>query len=138
MKTIEQHFADWESEAFGFGYGTGEEHVLRALKQFLTLCSEGQFSHAYDHEKLSAALTPTVAWLLINALCRHGVLEYGTSPRYGWLTPQGEALRAFVAERTVEQLEIAAQDDEMVCYRDHCNCDDGDCRPHNPFWPKRS
>ncbi len=23
------------------------------------------------------------------------------------------------------------------CYPDHCNCDDGDCRPANPFWEKR-
>lgn len=138
MKTIEQHFADWESEVFGYGYGTGEEHVLGALKQFLSLCSKGQFSHAYDHEELSAALTPVVAWLLINALCSAGTLEYGTSPRFGWLTREGEALRAFVGERTVEQLEVASQDDDMVCYRDHCNCGDGhDCRPLNPFWPKR-
>jgi hypothetical protein len=138
MKTIEQHFADWESGTFGYGYGSGEGPVFQALKQFLALCCEGRLAHAYDHDALSAALTPAVAWLLINALCRADILEYGTSSRYGWLTPQGEALKAFVCGRTVEQLEIAAQDDEMVCYRDHCNCDDGDCRPLNPFWPKRN
>jgi hypothetical protein len=136
MKTIEQHFADWESGVFGYGYGSGEEHVLKALKTFLSLCCEGQFAHAYDHENLSAALTPVVAWLLINALCRADILEYGTSPRYGWLTPQGEELKAFVGDRSVEQLEAAARDDDMICYRDHCNCDDGDCRPYNPFWRK--
>jgi hypothetical protein len=137
MKTVDQHFADWESAAFGFGYGTGEGPVFQALKHFLSLCCKGQFAHSYDHEELSAALTPTVAWLLINALCHADIIEYGTSPRHGWLTPHGEALKRFVCGRTVEELELAAQDDENVCYRDHCNCDDGDCRPHNPFWPTR-
>ncbi|GAG02270.1 unnamed protein product, partial [marine sediment metagenome] len=34
MKTIEEQFIDWESEVFGFGYGSGEEHILKALKEF--------------------------------------------------------------------------------------------------------
>lgn len=138
MKSIEQHFIDWEADTFGFGYGTGQEPVLAALKQFLTLCSEGQFQHAYDHEKLSAALTPTAAWLLINVLAHDGKIEYGTSPRYGWLTTTGEALAKFVKGRTVEQLvDLTHQDESYAhCYPDHCNCDDGeDCRRNNPFWP---
>lgn len=31
-RTLESYFADWESSAFGLGYGTGEPHTLAALK----------------------------------------------------------------------------------------------------------
>lgn len=139
MKSIEQHFIDWESDTFGFGYGTGEEHTLQALKSFLGLCGKGQYQHAYDHEELSAALTPAVAWLLINTMAHDDKIEYGTSPRYGWLTKTGEALAAFVKERTLEQLVDLTHQDEYYthCYPQHCNCDEGtDCRPENPFWKK--
>jgi hypothetical protein len=141
MKSIEQHFIDWESDTFGFGYGTGEKPVLQALKQFLALCCKGQYAHAYDHEELEKALTPPVAWLLINVLAHDDKIEYGTSPRYGWLTKTGEALAKFVAERTVEQLYDLTMQDEYYthCYPQHCNCDDGqDCRPHNPFWAAKA
>lgn len=137
MKTIEQHFIDWESDTFGLGYGTGEEPVLGALKQFFALCTEGQRQHAYSHEKLSEALTPSVAWLLITALVRDDKIEYGTSPRYGWLTQTGRALAEFVGTRSVERLaELTHQDEYYThCYPDHCNCDEGqDCRWSNPFW----
>lgn len=140
MKSIEQHFIDWESDTFGFGYGTGEEPVLQALKQFLALCCKGQHSRSYDHEELEKALTAPVAWLLINVLAHDDKIEYGTSPRYGWLTETGEALAKFFSERTVEQLyELTMQDAYYThCYPHHCNCDDGqDCRAHNPFWSKR-
>lgn len=140
MKTIEQHFIDWESDTFGFGYGTGEEHTLKALKQFLELCRKGQYAHAYDHGELEKTLTPPVAWLLINALAHDDKIEYGTSPRYGWLTKTGEALAEFVKDRTVDQLYDLACDGayEGHCYPNHCNCPNGeDCRPHNPFWSKR-
>jgi hypothetical protein len=139
MKTLEQHFIDWESNTFGFGYGTGEVPVLRALKQFLALCCRGTLSHAYEHAELSVALTPTVAWLLINTLCRADVVEYGTSPRYGWLTKKGEALARFVAERTAERLaELTFRNENYIhCAPEYCNCDDGDCRPNNPFWTER-
>lgn len=91
-KTLEQNFADWEGNAFGFGYGTGEPHTLRALKGFFDALGTENGAHCYNYEKLEEALTAPVAWLLINILCRHGadVIEYGTSPRYGWLTTEGE------------------------------------------------
>jgi hypothetical protein len=131
MKTIEQNFADWESGVFGFGYGSGEEHVLGALKAFLA-----GIERNYDYRDLEVAVTPTVAWLLINALGHDDKIEYGTSPRFGWLTKSGRQLAAFTRERSVEQLVGATDqgDDYIHCYTDHCNCDDGDCRPSNPFW----
>lgn len=65
-KTPDEHFRDWESHAFGFGYGTGEPHTLAALKTFLAAIPE----RPYNYEVLERACGATVAWLLINALCR--------------------------------------------------------------------
>lgn len=102
MKTPAEYFADWESHAFGFGYGTGEPHTIGALKTFMGAVGRADAPHAYDYEKLEAACGPVAAWLLINALCRHGVdvIEYGTSPRYGWLTEEGRKLKAFIDEHS--------------------------------------
>jgi hypothetical protein len=132
MKTLEQHFADWEASTFGFGYGTGEEPVLTALKAFM----DGMPEERYDYQELEKRLTPAVAWLLINALCHDDKIEYGTSPRFGWLTGTGAALARFIKDRSADQLVTATDqgDDYIHCYIDHCNCDDGDCRKDNPFW----
>ena len=136
MKSIEQYFTDWESDAFGYGYGTGEEHTLRALKEFLAGIPK---TGSYDYQKLEAAVTAPVAWLLINALARRDEIDYGTSPRYGWLTASGKALAEFMETRSLDQLyELTSVDENYIhCYPGHCNCDDGDCRPNNPFWVKR-
>jgi hypothetical protein len=104
-----EQFRDWHEDAFGYGYGTGEERTLPAVKAFFwALPREG----AYDYQVLEATLTPVVAWLLINILCRTRIIEYGASPRFGWLTEQGEEIRHFLAERTADQLY------EIVCGED--------------------
>lgn len=145
-KTIEENFVDWEANAFGYGYGTGDEHTLAALKTFMGALGRDDLDYAYDYQKLEAALTPTVAWLLINILChrRSGVIEYGSSPRYGWLTPQGEALKAFLATKSIEELVelvCARDEDYIVCMPDACNCGpDGYVAGRkcpNPFWSGR-
>lgn len=132
MKTLDDYFADWESYVFGFGYGTGEEHILPSLKSFLECCNDDA---PYDFQVLEAKLTPTVAWLLINILCRHNVdiIEYGTSPRCGWLTPHGIKLKEFVATKTVDELiGMTGRDSEYTpCFPDYCNCD---VQCNNPFW----
>jgi len=140
VKTLEQQFRDWEGNLFGFGYGTGEMPVLTSLRTFLEAMPD---SGSYDYKVLEKAAGETVSWLLINVLARADHIEYGTSPRYGWLTESGKALREFITARTPEQLyEIATgrPDDfsgaDIPCYPEHCNCDDGDCRPGNPFWKK--
>jgi hypothetical protein len=136
MKSIEDNFTDWESGVFGYGYGTGEEHTLRALKDFLAAVPQ---EGSYDYRNLEAAVSAPVAWLLISVLTRDEKIEYGTSSRYGWLTESGKALKEFVSSRTLEQLyELTSRgEDYCECYPEHCNCGDGDCRPSNPFWAKR-
>lgn len=145
-KSIEDSFRDWESNVFGFGYGSGEEHTLAALKTFLATVGEGEpedRARCYDYKKLEAACGPQVAWLLINTLAHHraDMFNYGTSPRFGWLEPTGERLKAFVVGKTVDELvAICCEGDENynVCYPDACNCGEGGYEKGrkclNPFW----
>ncbi len=145
-RSIESYFADWEGEAFGFGYGTGEPHTLAALKAFFAAIGRDDSPTAYDYEKLEAAVGATVAWLLINILCKWNidVIEYGTSPRYGWLTKNGEKLQAFLATKSVDELlEVCCvAETEYGCGPNTCNCgpegyDEKRVCP-NPFFPRRS
>ena len=135
MKTIEQSFADWESEVFGHGYGTGEEYVMGALKGF---CDAWTADGRYGHGTLEKAVTAPVAWLLIDTLIRADVIEYGTSPRYGWAThTHGKALVDFVRATSLGELIgfLDRPSDDFPCMPEHCNCPDEDCRQANPFWP---
>ena len=137
MKTIDQFFADWESHYFGYGYGSGEEHTLSALKTFMGAM---RVNGNYDYKILEEACTPAVAWLLINTLCKADVLEYGTSPRYGWLTPNGTALAHYIRAQSLEQLLSVVEEADIEytpCFPDYCNCEDGACRKQNPLWPNR-
>lgn len=132
MKTNDDYFADWESHVFGYGYGTGEEYILPGLKLFMDYVPD---DGSYHHDALEAALGPAAAWLFINILCHADVIEYGTSPRYAWLTPQGKALKAYLASKSAEELGAILSDYDSYCYPDHCNCDGERC--HNPFWIER-
>lgn len=140
-KSIEQSFADWEGDVFGFGYGTGEEHTIPALKTFFEAIGVDDRPSSYDYTKLEAACGPAVAWLLVNALCHAGIIEYGTSPRFAWLTKEGEALKAFMATKTADELyEICASqpEDYVACYPNACNCGPNGYEKGrkctNPFW----
>lgn len=144
-KSIEDSFRDWENSAFGFGYGTGECYTIPALRDFFSLCNEGPYNGSYDYHKLEEKLTPAIAWMLINLLCNHRIdmIEYGTSPRGGWLTKKGERLRDFMLSHTAEELVNMATDrteDSNVCYPDVCNCGEhgyvGGRECPNPFWGK--
>ncbi|MHB8284003.1 MAG: hypothetical protein ACYDD1_04935 [Caulobacteraceae bacterium] len=136
IKSDDDYFRDWEGYAFGFGYGTGEPAIIPALWGWLASLKDGR---SYDHEDLEAREGKLAAWLLINAMCRVGMLEYGTSPRFGWLTERGERLRDYMLARTADQLlEVLWNDaDKVECYPDYCNCD-SETRCQNPFWTKAS
>jgi hypothetical protein len=146
-KTLDGYFADWEGSAFGFGYGSGEEHVLPAVKTFFACVSVDGDPRGYDYRVLEREMTPTVAWLLINRFCAFDVeiIEYGTSPRHGWLTEHGDRLKAYVDSKTIDELIEVVTDHalkEAICYPDACNCgptgyQEGVKCP-NPFWPRRN
>lgn len=129
MKQLDDYFADWESVSIGYGYGTGEEYTIRGLKDFMNAIPlEG----AYNYQVLEGAVGALSAWLFISILCHADVIEYGTSPRFGWLTEPGRALQAYLATKSATELqEIVSRYDEH-CFPDHCNCEDEEC--HNPFW----
>lgn len=136
MKTIEVYFVDWEADLFGFGYGTGEQHVISSLKTFISLF-HGENKSLYDYQILEENLTPPVAWLLINILCNANHITYGTSPRYGFLTKSGKNLHWFFEKHSIEELLFIIYretDGSDICDRDDCNCDEVDCRVNNPFW----
>jgi hypothetical protein len=123
-KTLtDKHFRDWENLTFGYGYGSGEEPIMGALKTFFDSLKDAR---SYDHEMLEKALGGATAWLLINALCRADILEYGTSPRYGWLTEKGELLERYFRQKTVEDvLDVLFRErDEWHdhCTKQYCNC----------------
>lgn len=140
-KTIDENFRDWHDNVFGYGYGTGEQYTLPALKTFFaTVGRDPEYPRGYDYRHLEEALTPTVAWLLINTLCNHrvDVIEYGVSPRHGWLTPEGEALKAYIDGKTLDELRALSKADPEGCVPDVCNCgpngyEKGRICP-NPFW----
>ena len=78
-----------------------------------------------------------MAWLLLN-LCGHAdIIEYGTSPRFGWLTDHGYRLKAYIDSRATNELVKIVTDDggAPVCFPDWCNCTPEEGAPcHNPFW----
>jgi hypothetical protein len=105
----EKEFKEWESEAFGYGYGTGETPILIILKTFLDSLKDKRL---YDHQDLEKIFGAGITWLLINALVKSDIIEYGTSPRFGWLTEKGEGLRDFMEGKSIEQLyEIIMSED---------------------------
>ncbi len=92
-KITDKNFVEWESHVFGFGYGTGEEHTIKALMRFFSLLENDR---SYDHTVLEKEMGATVAWLLLNVFGHADIIEYGTSIRYGWLTEKGEFLRDYL------------------------------------------
>lgn len=143
-KPIEHYFIDWEAHVFGYGYGTGELHTIPSLKAFLAAFGDDDRPNSYNYKNLEAAVSPSVAWLLINAMCHADIIEYGTSPRFGWLTSHGEKLKEFVGSRTEDELvEMVSHttQDYIHCYPDGCNCGEhGYVRGQkcgNPFWVER-
>lgn len=143
-KTIEQSFIDWESNTFGFGYGTGEEPILTALKGFMdTIPADLALPNGYDYHKIEAAIGSASTWFLINILANHKVdmIDYGSSPRFAWLTYKGMRLKAFIDSKTVQELvDLCTEfDPEYInCYPDACNCGPNgyqkDRKCNNPFW----
>lgn len=141
-KTLVENFIDWESDVFGCGYGTGEEHTIPALRSFLNLC-DGE-NGMYDFRRIEKELSPAVAWLLINILCKMpaDIIEYGSSPRYGWLQENGIKLREFMLAHTADELidMVCMRDNDYLhCFHDYCNCEgyeEGEFCP-NPFWNQR-
>ncbi len=116
-----KNFADWHNDVFGYGYGSGEEYWIPSLHRLLTELLVNRRN--YESLTLEGAFGGLGAWLLINALCGAEIFEYGTSPRYGWLTERGELLREYAAAHSAEQLEeIATEIRENSCMRDWCNC----------------
>ena len=99
----DKEFLEWEDKVFGYGYGTGEGPVMEALMKFFdTFKGDSMYDYEVIEEKLGKATT----WLLINTLCSANadILEYGTSPRYGFLTVKGELLRGYLQDKKLNEV----------------------------------
>lgn len=131
MEITDKHFIDWESHVFGYGYGTGEGPIFEAMKNFFAQMVD---NHSYDYKHVQGLLGTNVTWLLINVFCHADIIEYGTSPRFGWLTNKGHALKNYVESKTVRQLcEIVSVDsDYLHCQPGHCHCEPEGCK--NPLF----
>lgn len=139
MEITDKHFKDWESETFGFGYGTGEEFTLKALRLFFRICCGANGScPKYNYKDLERAMNPMSVWLLINTLCHADVIEYGCSPRNGWLTSKGILLKNYIENKSLDDLyELTMLDYEndgfVCCSKSYCNCEKGnEC--NNPLF----
>ena len=136
---MDKYFIDWENETFGYGYGTGEEAIIPVLINFFNL---GMYDKthkvsSYDYKIVEESIGKVPTWLLINIFGHAGIIEYGTSPRYGWLTDKGHKLREYMLSKTVEELLKVLDTDEMYvyCYKNVCNCEEiGNPKCKNPFF----
>lgn len=98
-----KEFCEWETKVFGYGYGTGEEHIFTAFKDFVETLEYGE-TIGYDYRKIEEKLGQQVTWLLLTILLHHGFLEYGTSSRFGWVTTKGKEVIEFVKNKSVAEL----------------------------------
>lgn len=123
-KLTDKHFVDWEGDVFGYGYGSGERPILGIMVKFFYALENGR---SYDYRTMYSILGIEQFWFLINALCNAGIIDYGTSPRWGWLTEKGEMLRDYIMTKTLDELCMLVCADINwqfpPCYRDHCNCE---------------
>ena len=114
-----KHFKDWENLVFGYGYGSGERFIMFGLKDFLSFIpKEGN----YDFEKLEEGVGSLVAWLFINLFCHNDLIEYGTSPRFSWLTEKGKILKEYFEGKTVDELLQILEEESVICMPTYCNC----------------
>lgn len=134
-KTIEEYFTDWESHVFGYGYGTGEQYTIDVLRVFMEFADP-----RYDYRILGQGMGAHAAWLIINILCHADIIEYGSSPRFGWLTAKGKRLHEFMSKKSRADLIAYTQRDPSYshCYPNACNCGpegyDANLVCPNPFW----
>jgi hypothetical protein len=78
---------------------------------------------------------------MINILCKADILDYGTSPRYGWLTyEKGKLLGDYLENKTADELYdlvMSTTEDTPMCGSNYCNCDnrvDGEGCKNNPLF----
>ena len=140
-KELRNYFYDWYADVFGFGYGTGDEYYCRDLLGFFMALGlkDAPSIYSYNHGVLEDRLGKQGAWYIINQLCKSGVIEYGTSPRNGWLTSRGKLMNQVIGEfnhDTLYEFVMSHDDDYCLCMPDYCNHTDSadkGCRL-NPFW----
>lgn len=101
----EQDFKAWEKEAFGFGYGSGERPIINVMRKFFKILLESKNGPMiYDYSVLEYIIGNVETWMLINVFCKNGIIDYGTSTRFGWLTEKGEELAVFMNSHSEDDM----------------------------------
>jgi hypothetical protein len=122
-KTEDDYFRDWFSSAFPYGYGTGDEFFIKALKDVFDYMKSNE--DKYHYEDLEEMFSPAFAWFIINKLCELHIFEYGTSPRFAWIghSPKIRRIYHFIVEKSNEELMaiIDSPEDYIECYHHYCN-----------------
>lgn len=142
-KGTKEYFIDWYHSELGYGYGTGDEYYCKALIDFFQLLRQANVDEVfqYNYKKLENEMGGAAAWFIINIMCGSDLVEYGTSPRYGWLTPSGELMRDLLAEYNADSLYelVCTSHEYTTCMKDYCNHTDAGnkgCKG-NPFFYTR-
>lgn len=142
-RTIDDYFRDWFHEPFGYGYGSGEESILKSLKNMTNILKDNIDSggnYTYDYRDLEKLLGEEVTWLLINALCKNDDIEYGSSPRFGWFYGSSARLIEYIKEHSVDDMyeTVCGYDVSTdMCFGQYCSCGEKQVNkrcPNNPFW----
>lgn len=117
----DKDFIDWFAEHISHGYGTGEQYTIPCLKLFLENCPE---DGNYDFEVIQNVVGKAETWFLMSIFGKTDVINYGTSPRYGWLDDKGKLLKQYVDGKTVDALYglVMTDGDYVHCGPTYCNC----------------
>ena len=132
----DKHFIDWFGEVFMYGYGTGEEFYIKALKDFFDNLED---KRSYDYQILEEKMGKAECWFIINHLCHEDFISYGTSTRFAWIEGGGELLREYFEGKTCDELyELVMVPETYVhCYQKWCNCEpENSCK--NPLFKRFS
>lgn len=91
----QEQFDDWYNKLIILTYGElSDEDVLDAFKTILQWKADGVF---ISDEIPESKYTVTEYWLYLSLL--YDCVEYGTSPRGGWLTDLGKKILDFLNNR---------------------------------------
>ena len=96
-----ENIAKMIDDIFGYNYGSGEKYIIPELRKLINLCPN---NGTYDYREFESCFGGLAAWLFINILCGKDVIEYGTSPRFGWLTDKGRELKTTINAMTDDEI----------------------------------
>lgn len=122
VKSDDEVFKDWFNDTYGYGYGTGEKPILTAIMIFLGNCSSNE-NHIYSYDEIEKVIGKAATWMLISVFCKQDLVDYGTSPRFAWLTEKGKWLLNYLKGKSLQYLySLVMYNSFSECSSEYCNC----------------